>query len=81
MNALSRTVVLSLSILGLAACAGTQSKSTYVEPSMSNHQIAGMSRDDRYVSAVERLARKRGIEVMWVNPPDRRKLISEATPQ
>lgn len=84
MNA-TRTAVLSLSVLVLAACAGHQSKSAYVEPAdpadpaampatLSKHQIDGMSRDDAYVSAVERLALRRGIEVKWVNPPDRRRL-------
>ncbi|MGH8082235.1 MAG: hypothetical protein ACREP7_16795 [Lysobacter sp.] len=73
MNAPLRVAVLSLSMLGLAACAGTQSKSTYVEPSVSKHDLATMDRDASYVSAVERIARRRGIGVVWVNPPDRRK--------
>lgn len=72
MNATLRIAVLSLSVLGLAACAGTQTKSSYAEPSVSRHAVAGISRDDHYVSAVERLAQRRGIEVVWVNPPDRR---------
>ena len=72
MNARLRIAVLSLSVLGLSACAGSQTKSSYVEPSLSKHAVAGMTRDDRYVSAVERLAKRRGIEVVWVNPPDRR---------
>ena len=41
---------------------------------LSKHQIEGMDRDNAYVSAVERLALRRGIEVKWVNPPDRRRL-------
>ncbi|BAV98956.1 hypothetical protein [Lysobacter enzymogenes] len=80
MNAL-RTAVLSLSVCVLAACAGHQSKSAYVAPAdpslpatLSKHQIEGMDRDNAYVSAVERLALRRGIEVKWVNPPDRRRL-------
>lgn len=80
MNAL-RTVVLSLSVCVLAACAGHQSKSAYApssdraEPAtLSKHQVEGMYRDDAYVSAVQRLALRRGIEVKWINPPDRRRL-------
>lgn len=79
MNA-TRTAVLSLSVLVLAACAGHETKTTYVDPAdpmpatLSKHQVEGMSRDDAYVSAVERLALRRGIEVKWVNPPDRRRL-------
>jgi len=80
MNAL-RTAVASLSVCVLAACAGHQSKSAYAAPSdpsppapLSKHQVEGMNRDSAYVSAVERLALRRGIEVKWVNPPDRRRL-------
>lgn len=82
MNAL-RTVVVSLSVCVLAACAGHQTKSASLAPaasaeadsaSLSRHRVDAMSRDSAYVSAVERLALRRGIEVKWVNPPDRRKL-------
>lgn len=76
MNAYLRVAVLSLSVLGLSACAGSQTKSSYVEPSLSKHAVAGMTRDERYVSAVERVAKRRGIEVVWVNPPDRRRMVS-----
>lgn len=81
MNASLRVAVLSLFVLGLAACAGTPSKPTYAGTQVSNQRVAAMSADDRYVAAVERIARRRGIGVVWVNPPDRRKLISEATPE
>ncbi|MGJ7903585.1 hypothetical protein [Lysobacter sp. 1R34A] len=77
MNAISRIAVLSLSVLGLAACAGTHTKTSYAEPSVSKHAIAGMSRDERYVSAVERVAKRRGIEVVWINPPDRSRIASQ----
>jgi hypothetical protein len=57
--------VLSLSVLGLAACAGTGTKSTYVEPKAPSI----MDNDDAYVAYVERTARRRGIEVVWVHVP------------
>ncbi|MGO1068588.1 hypothetical protein [Lysobacter sp. CA199] len=80
MNASLRVAVLSLSILGLAACAGTPTKTAYAAPGLSKHAIEGMDRDSQYVSAVERVARRRGIDVVWVNPPDRRKLARTPTP-
>jgi hypothetical protein len=66
MNASLRMAVLSLSVLGLSACAGMEARSTYVpepqEPSI-------MDQDAAYIARVERIARQRGIEVQWVNPP------------
>ena len=68
MNALLRTAVLSLSVLGLAACAGMheRSDSTYVAPQRAP---SSMDRDEVYMAQVERIARLRGIEVIWVNMP------------
>lgn len=78
MNALSRIAVLSLSVLGLAACAGTQTRSSYVEPaSVAPQATAEMSRDDRYIATVERIARRRGIGVVWVNPPNRERAVAQ----
>ncbi|ALN56850.1 MULTISPECIES: hypothetical protein [Lysobacter] len=73
MNACLRIAVLSLSVLGLAACAGTQSKSAYVEPAaVGAPQSAPLTRDEIYVAQVERIARRRGIGLVWVNPPPKR---------
>ena len=68
MNALLRTAVLSLSVLGLAACAGMHERSdtTYVAPQRAP---SSMDRDEVYMAQVERIARLRGIEVIWVNMP------------
>jgi len=66
MNASCRMAVLSLAVLGLAACAGTQTKTTYVpEPKPASI----MDNDEAYMDYVERVARRRGIEVVWVNLP------------
>ncbi len=66
MNASYRMAVLSLAILGLAACAGSQTKSTYVpEPKPSSITDP----DEAYIAYVERIAQRRGIEVVWVNSP------------
>ena len=78
MNALSRIAVLSLSVLGLAACAGTQARSSYVEPASIAPQAAPtLNRDDRYIATVERIARRRGIGVVWVNPPNRERAMAQ----
>ena len=66
MNASLRMATLSLVVLGLSACAGTQTRSTYVpEPKPSSI----MDNDEQYMAYVERIARRRGIEVVWVNLP------------
>lgn len=54
--------------LGLAACTGMQqrSASTYVAPSRTSiHADA----DAAYMARVESVARRRGVEVVWVNVP------------
>lgn len=68
MNALLRTAVLSLSVLGLAACAGMQerSDSTYVAPQRAPSLLDD---DHAYVTRVESIARRRGIQVVWVHVP------------
>lgn len=66
MNASSRMAVLALSVLGLAACAGMESKSTYV-PEPRPPTI--MDADEAYIAYVERVARRRGLGVVWVNVP------------
>lgn len=68
MNALLRTAVLSLSVLGLAACAGMheRSDSTYVAPQRAP---LIMDSDEVYMAQVEHIARRRGVEVIWVNMP------------
>lgn len=66
MSASLRMAVLSVAVLGLSACAGTQTRTTHVpEPQPSSI----MDRDELYMAYVERIARRRGIEVVWVNLP------------
>lgn len=64
MNASLRVVVLSLSVLGLAACAGMPEK-----PTQTQRAPSIMDADEAYVAYVERIARRRGIDVVWVNVP------------
>lgn len=68
MNALLRTAVLSLAALGLSACAGMHERpgSSYAPPQRAP---SIMDEDDAYVARVEAIARRRGIDVVWVNLP------------
>lgn len=69
----SRILALSLAVLALAACAGTQEKSAYVEPQQI--RPAGSEQPDmQYVARVERAARASGVEVHWVNIPTKHDL-------
>ena len=67
MNRLSRVVVLAvlaLSVAGAAACASMDEQSARISP-----QPAAIDTDSAYMSRVEQIARRRGIEVVWINPP------------
>jgi hypothetical protein len=68
MNAFLRTAALSLSALGLSACAGMheRSDSSYVPPQRAP---SIMDDDQEYVARVEAIARRRGIDVVWVQVP------------
>lgn len=66
MKTLLRITTLSLGLLLLVGCASTQ-KTTYRD---APPQTVGYAdRDARYMSIVEDMARERGIQVVWVNPP------------
>lgn len=73
MKAPLRIIVLSLSVLGLAACASSMEESAYVEPArVMNPGEVRIERDAEYIAYVERTARRRGIYVQWVNLPTKR---------
>lgn len=73
MNASLRAAVLSFTALGLVACTSTQEKSTYMPPAqVNNSQLAEVENDAEYMAIVERIARRRGITLQWVNPPTKR---------
>jgi hypothetical protein len=68
-----RIAVLSLSVLGLAACASSQEGSAYVEPArVVGPNETRIERDAEYIAYVERQALRRGIYVQWVNVPTKR---------
>jgi len=72
MKTMLRMVALSLVATGLAACASMDDQSARVSP-----QVAPIDVDQAYITRVEEIARRRGLEVQWVNPPTtRRELVA-----
>lgn len=63
-----RMAVLSASMVCLAACASTGEKTSYV-PQQKVYSQTRISTDDAYMARVEAYARRRGIDLQWVNPP------------
>jgi len=72
MNALFRAVVLSSAAAGLAACATTPPLASQATGSAAESRQVRVVNDDAYIAYVERVARRRGVIVQWVNPPTRR---------
>lgn len=68
MNTYPGSSILSLSVMGLAACAsmGTRSATAYVAPPPAS---ATMDVDEAYIARVQQIARRRGVDVVWVNIP------------
>lgn len=59
--------VISMSLLGLSACATTSE--TASRAPARDLQETRMSNDEAYMAQVEAIARRRGIDLTWVNPP------------
>ncbi|WP_454831723.1 hypothetical protein [Pseudoxanthomonas wuyuanensis] len=77
MNISLRTAAVSLSALLLSACAGTQEMTRTHVPAAEPQAKAVLTSDQAYIAYVERVARRRGIHVMWVNPPQKRLVATE----
>jgi hypothetical protein len=71
MYALLRFAIAATAMAGLAACAGTQHRATAAAP-VEHVRTGTYQGDPEYVAAVEHVARRRGVQVHWVNPPVRR---------
>lgn len=67
----ARCALTALCVLGLAACASSADKTAYVAPERVGSGPTIVT-NDAYVAAVERVARRRGIDVQWVNMPTKR---------
>ncbi|MBB5015654.1 hypothetical protein [Rehaibacterium terrae] len=61
-----RNLLMVAALASLAACAGRG------ELRATEQQTASLRQDAEYIAAVERIARRRGVQVYWVNPPQRR---------
>lgn len=67
--------LLSTALVLLCGCAST-AKTTYRESPPP--KPGTMIQDQRYVMTVETIARQRGTQVVWVNPPKKRVVESVA---
>jgi hypothetical protein len=63
-----RMAVLSVSLPGLAACASSGDTTSYNTPARQFAQT-DVDSDQLYMARVEAAARRRGIDLHWVNPP------------
>ena len=73
MKSIVRCVSILLPALLLTACASTPKEAAAPQPATSSPvSVHTISKDEAYIAYVERTARRRGIQVMWVNPPDKR---------
>lgn len=68
MNAFARIAVLSLPILALAACASAGGTTGYTA-ARTTSAVPRIDKDSEYMARVEATARRRGVDVTWVNPP------------
>ncbi|WP_411834418.1 hypothetical protein [Pseudoxanthomonas mexicana] len=71
MNRLLRIALPVLSVLLLPACAGTQQMARSTPAAQPQNQTV-ITTDGAYIAYVERIAKRRGIQVNWVNPPLKR---------
>lgn len=71
MKASLKVAALVACSLGLGACASTDDSMAYTEPTRVGPPDPIVT-DQKYVDAVEREARRRGIYVQWVNMPRKR---------
>lgn len=71
MNAMIRFAVVVSSCAVLAACASTHGATSAAPP-----EQRPLTAEQQYIAYVERIAKRRGIQLTWVNPPR----IAEKTP-
>ncbi len=71
MKSMIRLATLVAATCLLAACASSQERASYSAPQRVEAPGAIVT-DTEYVAAVERIARRRGIYLQWVNVPTKR---------
>lgn len=65
MKALLRIAAISFAVMLLGACAGTREMTSTGAPASQPE----LTSEQLYMAHVERIARRRGIDLTWVNPP------------
>lgn len=70
-----RMAILSVSMLGLAACASSGGTASYSTATDKQYVETRLDNDTLYMARVEDAARRRGIDLQWVNPP--RKIVAK----
>ncbi len=69
MKTFLRPILGLVSIVLLASCAGTHELSRSTAPAAVPASATPMTKDDIYVARIEEIARRRGVQVVWVNRP------------
>jgi hypothetical protein len=70
-----RMTVLSVSLLGLAACASSGGTTSYNSAATDDQYAESrLDNDAQYMARIEQAARRRGVDLKWVNPP--RKIVA-----
>jgi hypothetical protein len=69
MKASLRIAAISFAVMLLGACAGTQEMTSTGAPAPDLQDRPEPTSDQLYIAYVERIAKRRGIHVTWVNPP------------
>jgi hypothetical protein len=65
-------VLLLILVAGLAACASSMDRDRYAYEDSTRIQNLRVEPDATYINAVNRTARRRGVQVEWINPPIKR---------
>ena len=72
MKTLLRFATAGALVAGLSACASTSQLASATPASGAYRAPDHLVSDSEYIAQVERLARIRGVQVQWVNPPVKR---------
>lgn len=71
MNRVHQAVSIACAVVVLSACASSGGMAS--APQADHDRYVGrIMTDAAYVAAVEQVARDRGVQVQWVNPPQKR---------
>ena len=72
MKTFLRPVFSLVPLVLLASCAGTHELSHSTVPAAMPAKATPIDKDDLYVARIEDIAKRRGVQVVWVNRPKQR---------